>query len=92
MAFCHSDAAKDMRYKKAHKLYTSGTSAAMTAARLQLALDNGLSMDKLNEWCWRLARALAWHSLQPIAVLTVARCYGLEWDDDATISSRTRQT
>jgi hypothetical protein len=82
MAFCHSDAAKDMRYKKTHKLYTSGTSAAMTAARLQLALDNGLSMDKLNELCWRLARTLALHSLERIAVLTIARCYGLEWHDD----------
>jgi hypothetical protein len=79
---CHSAESKGLRYDKTHKLYTSGTSAAMTAARVQLALDNGLGIDRLNLSCWRLARALACHSLEPIPVLTVARCYGLEWDDD----------
>jgi hypothetical protein len=83
MAFCHSGAAKDthLRCHKSHKLYTSGTNTAMTAARLQLALGSGLTIDRLNDTCWRLARTLATVSLEPIAVLTVARCYGLEWND-----------
>jgi hypothetical protein len=61
--------------------YTSRSSIVATADRLQLALDNGLTIDKLSKCDWQMARAIATFSLEPIAVLTLARCYGLEWNE-----------
>jgi hypothetical protein len=78
MAFCHHTPAKWP--KVIRQPYTSCSSIVTTAARLQLALDNGLTVDALNKCTWRLADNIASFSSEPIAVLTVARCYGLEWN------------
>jgi hypothetical protein len=71
--------------KKPLKYNTCRKNIVMTAARLQLALDNGLAIDQLNKFFGRLADNIASSSLEPIAVLTVARCYGLEWHGDLPI-------
>jgi hypothetical protein len=52
----------------------------MTADRLQLALDNGLTMEQLTQNQLILAIAVM-NSSEPIAVLTLAKVLGLQWVD-----------
>jgi hypothetical protein len=59
---------------------TCAASIATTAARLQLALDNGLSIELLEKSQWRVSSSIVCCSLEPIAVLTLARVYGLQWN------------
>jgi hypothetical protein len=71
--------------------HTSYDSIVMTADRLQLALDNGVTIDQLMK-CRHLPYGIVKLSLEPIAVLTLARLYGLQWDDRlTTYAAETRQ-
>jgi hypothetical protein len=79
VTLCSNHATED-EGRVVHKLYTPRASAVMTAARLQLALVNGLTIDALNQFTWTLADAVSKSSLEPTAVLTVARCHGLQWN------------
>jgi hypothetical protein len=63
---------------------TSRKRTVVTAARLQLALDNGLAIDKLAHDESGLARVIAAKSLDAIAVLTLARVYGVQWSTHLT--------
>jgi hypothetical protein len=73
---------KSTRGRKTDKLRTSHGSAARTAARLQLAFDSGLTVANLQEHQYMCASAMVLHSLEPMAALTLARLYGLQWTDD----------
>jgi hypothetical protein len=63
---------------------TSRESIVTTAAKLQLALDNGLLLDRLAHDESKLGAVVAKKSLEAIAVLTVARVYGLQWSTHLT--------
>jgi hypothetical protein len=57
----------------------------MTAARLQVAFDRGLTVADLHKKHQQAsAAALVRTSLEPVAVLTSARAYGLQWTDAYT--------
>jgi hypothetical protein len=73
-------AAETMR----RRLHTLRMNTVVTASRLQLALDDGVTIAKLTKHKWRLAHAIATRSLEPIAVLTLARVYGLQWTEALT--------
>eukprot|EP00953_Heterococcus_sp_UTEX-ZZ885_P018053 10084-Heterococcus_DN1.PRE.5 len=74
------------------KLYTTLKSAVVTAARLQLALDSNLNIADLQKCSYRLGQLLVKHSFEARAVLTLAKCYGLEWSQHfTTIASRAQQ-
>ena len=64
--------------------YTSRSSIVATADRLQLALDNGLTIDKLSKCNWQLASAVVRTSLEPKQVVVLARLYGLQWSETLT--------
>jgi hypothetical protein len=53
----------------------------MTAERLKLAVKSSLSMAALQADPNRLAMNVTLRSLEPVAVLTLARCHGLVWHD-----------
>jgi hypothetical protein len=59
---------------------TSLKSVLVSADRLQLALDNGLSVETLQKKEYSLAITISKNSLEPIAVLSLARVYGLPWN------------
>jgi hypothetical protein len=65
--------------KEAHKLCTSYGSALVTANRLQLALRAGLNMAQLQDY-EDLSNDVV-NSLEPIAVLTVAKTYDMPWSE-----------
>jgi hypothetical protein len=54
----------------------------MSAARLHVALDGSLTMRMLQEDMTRLIRDITACSLEPIAVLKLARARGLPWSHD----------
>eukprot|EP00953_Heterococcus_sp_UTEX-ZZ885_P012061 6937-Heterococcus_DN1.PRE.1 len=81
LKLCYSEAADDT---DKDKLCTSFKHAAMTAARLQVAFDSGLTVADLQNNQSASARALARTSLEPIAALTLARVYGLQRTDEYT--------
>jgi hypothetical protein len=56
----------------------------MTAVRLQLAFDSGLTIAYVETNHVVSANALALTSLEPVAVLSLARVYGLQWTVDYT--------
>jgi hypothetical protein len=70
-----------------NKFNTSQRSVTVTAARLQLALDNGLTIDKLAADEPGLADSITQQSLEPIAVLTLARVYGFQWCEELAIAA-----
>jgi hypothetical protein len=70
---------KQAAKKKQHTFHTSYWSTIVTASRLQVALDAGFTDAQLTKPKLRLAHAIAIRSLEPIAVLTLARVYGLQW-------------
>jgi hypothetical protein len=65
---------------KKHKLTTAHKSALLTAARLQLALKSSLTVSALQN-NQKLPFYIVVRSLEPIAVLTLARVHGLRWFD-----------
>jgi hypothetical protein len=81
LKLCYSKAA---RHNNTAKLSTTFKNAAMTAARLQWAFDSGLTVADLEKNLVASARALERTSLEPIAALTVARLYGLQWTAEYT--------
>jgi hypothetical protein len=72
------------------KLSTSFENAAMTAIRLQVAFDSGLTVADLQKHQRASASALVCTSLEPITVLTLARTYGLQWTRDYTREAAVR--
>eukprot|EP00953_Heterococcus_sp_UTEX-ZZ885_P003795 2561-Heterococcus_DN1.PRE.2 len=70
--------------KKHLKFNTSRKNIVMTAARLQLALDDGGTIEQLAKSEWNLADAIVNKSVEPIAVLSLARVYGLQWGESLT--------
>jgi Ankyrin repeats (3 copies) len=72
---CYNQAAADQK----DKLRTSYKSSIATAARLQLALRCGLTVQELAADEWRFARNVVTYSLNPIAVLSLAKTYDLSW-------------
>eukprot|EP00953_Heterococcus_sp_UTEX-ZZ885_P012065 6937-Heterococcus_DN1.PRE.5 len=87
LKLCYSKAA---RADKADKLRTSFRNTATTAVRLQVAFDSGLTVADLQLKPGASALALVYYSFEPIAVLTLARVYGLQWTDDYTRSAEAR--
>eukprot|EP00953_Heterococcus_sp_UTEX-ZZ885_P035548 18346-Heterococcus_DN1.PRE.2 len=61
----------------------------MTAARLQLALDGGVTMAALQENVFRLSNNVA-RSPEPIKVLKLARQHDLEWSFAFTLTAASR--
>jgi hypothetical protein len=71
--------------KKACPPYTSCSSIVMTVARLQLALDNGLTVAQLQAADHlALTNAIVNKSLEPMGAITLARLYGLAWNTSLT--------
>eukprot|EP00953_Heterococcus_sp_UTEX-ZZ885_P012052 6936-Heterococcus_DN1.PRE.2 len=81
LRLCYSKAAST---DQKDKLRTSFESAARTTARLQVALDSGLTVVDLEKNQHIGAGALARCSWEPMATLTLARTYGLRWTEDYT--------
>jgi hypothetical protein len=68
-----------------YKLRTLRKAMVSTAARLQLAVNTGAKLTELDNETFRsssasLDSAIASSSLEPIAVLTLLRVYGYQWD------------
>jgi hypothetical protein len=82
---CYTKAAADVN----DKLRTSHKSAVMTAARLQLALDGGVTMAALQKNVFRLSNNVA-RSPEPIDVLKLARQHDLEWSFAFTLTAAFR--
>jgi hypothetical protein len=61
--------------------YTSCSNIVATAARLQLALDNGLPIELLDTANWNVVVSLTTRPSEPTEVLTLARLYGLQWNN-----------
>jgi hypothetical protein len=59
-------------------LSTTISRALITKARLQLAFDIGLTIDKLDTSKWWLAETIVGQSLQPEKVIKLARLYGMQ--------------
>jgi hypothetical protein len=87
LKLCYSKASRE---HKRDKLRTSFRNAAVTAVRLQVAFDSGLTVADLQLQNGASAFALVRHSLEPIAVLTLARVYGLQWTAVYTRSAAAR--
>jgi hypothetical protein len=66
--------------RKAGDLCTSYRSAMYTASRLKLALKGGLALASLESNASRLADDIAKSSLEPIAVVTMARLFAMKWN------------
>jgi hypothetical protein len=90
LKLCYSKAARADKADTISKLRTSFRNAAMTAVRLQVAFHSGLNVADLQLKPGASASALVRHSLEPIAVLTSARVYGLQWTADYTRSAASR--
>jgi hypothetical protein len=83
MTFCHKT--PERWTQKARPPYTSCSSIVMTAARLQLALDNGLTVAQLQAADHlALSDAIVNNSLEPVEAITLARLYGLAWNTSLT--------
>jgi hypothetical protein len=83
ISYCHANA----RANEKHKLRTLRSAVVSTAARLQLALNNGAKLTELDteayrSCCFSIAYVIPISSLEPIAVLTLLRVYGYQWDTD----------
>jgi hypothetical protein len=74
---CHTKAAPDEK----NRLTTTFRSAVMTTERLKLDLKSSLSMTALQTDPNRLALHVTLRSLEPIAVLSLARVRGLAWHE-----------
>jgi hypothetical protein len=88
ISFCHAEAPAAEK----HKLRTLREAVVSTAARLQLALINGLKMTVLDIRGLRssivsLAYNVLKRSLEPIALLTLLRVYGYQWDSDLYVAA-----
>jgi hypothetical protein len=79
MTLCHNTPVTWARTNR--RPYTSSASIVATAARLQLALDNGLTIDKVDA-SW--AVYIVSKSLEPVKVITLAKLYGMPWTEKLT--------
>jgi hypothetical protein len=73
---------KQAAKRRQRKLHTLHMNTVVTASsRLQVALDNGLTVQQLqqNVSDYSLEDAIVELSLEPTAVLSLARVYGLQW-------------
>jgi hypothetical protein len=85
LKLCYSEAASETRIlKKGKKLRTGFTAVTRRAARLQVALDSGLTIAHLQECRYTSANAMVYSSLEPVAVLALASQNGLQWTDTFT--------
>jgi hypothetical protein len=84
ISLCHKWAKATEKHK--HKLRTKCSAIIVTAARLQLAINNGAEVAQLKpcarDWPYarRLGQSVVWWSLEPVAVLTLLRVYGYAWE------------
>jgi hypothetical protein len=62
------------------RFITSVESIVRTAARLQLVLDSGLTIAELVAHTYIFTMAILHRSLEPVAVLSLARVYGMQWN------------
>jgi hypothetical protein len=67
---------------KAEKLQTSYRSTVMSASGLQLAIQSGLDLADIFADEWEFATDVVVYSIDPIAVLAVAKLYDLQWTPD----------
>jgi hypothetical protein len=74
---CYNKAKEGKKYK----LITAHKSALFTAARLQLAMKSSLTISALENNS-KMSSYITLRSLEPIAVLTLAREHGLQWQRD----------
>jgi hypothetical protein len=81
MTLCYSKAAATSSASEMHKLYTLYGKAVITTGRLQLALENGLTIEQVDTSDWKVAKAFTTKSLEPMKVLALGRWYGLRWND-----------
>eukprot|EP00953_Heterococcus_sp_UTEX-ZZ885_P018734 10466-Heterococcus_DN1.PRE.5 len=78
ISLCHRSA----KAAEKHKLRTEASAVVVTAARLQLAFDNGAEVAELDSttlFGMSLDSAVVGWSLEPVAVLTLLRLYGHVW-------------
>eukprot|EP00953_Heterococcus_sp_UTEX-ZZ885_P034106 17689-Heterococcus_DN1.PRE.1 len=85
---CYEKAAKG----QTEKLRSSYRSTLVTAARLQLALDSGLKMTKLQQHKYMFAVSVTKHSLDPICVLSLAKLYDMAWCTEQTSAAADMNT
>jgi hypothetical protein len=91
MTLCHNKAVTTAK-TDTHKFHTLHSNTVMTESRLQLALDNGLTIERLRIGSSPLADSIIVRSLEPMKVLTLARLYGIAWNDVLTQrAAETRQ-
>jgi hypothetical protein len=88
ISFCHANA----RANDTYKLRSLREAVVSTAARLQRALHNGATLAVLDAEAVRstgasLAHTIASRSLEPIAVLSLLRVYGYQWDSDLYVAA-----
>jgi hypothetical protein len=83
---CHRSAPKG----KKDKLVTTYSSALMTAARLQLAMDSRLELAGLHLNQCRTARIIVMTSLEPIALLSLLKLYDFKWGPGLTFFAASR--
>jgi hypothetical protein len=88
ISFCHANA----RAAEKHKLRTFRSAVITTAARFQLALINGakltvLDAEELRSFNISLAHVISRSSFEPIAVLSLLRVYGYQWDSDLYVAA-----
>jgi hypothetical protein len=88
ISFCYANT----KAAETRKLRTLRRAVITTAARLQLALHNGATLAVLDAEAVRssyasLANSIPRRSLEPIAVLTLLRVYGYQWDSDLYIAA-----
>jgi Ankyrin repeats (many copies) len=74
---------KRVHFKK-NKLRTTYRNAVVTAARLQLALKSSAKVSDMETQSARFAHSIVQHSLEPIAVLCLAKLHDLKWTPHRT--------
>eukprot|EP00953_Heterococcus_sp_UTEX-ZZ885_P002665 1956-Heterococcus_DN1.PRE.5 len=80
----HVSTLKKRVHFKTNKLRTTYKNAIVTAARLQLALKNSVKMADMETQSARFAHSVIQHSLEPIAVLSLAKLHDLTWTSHLT--------
>jgi hypothetical protein len=73
--------------EKRHRFDTFFGNAFMSASRLQLVLDDGVTIAQLEQCKVKLADAVAKSSAEPMKVITLARLYGMQWNESLTRQS-----
>jgi hypothetical protein len=89
LKLCYSEAASEtcvLNIKKS----CAFTAVTRTAARLQVALDSGLTVAHLQQCQYTSANAMVYTSLEPLAVLNLVKLHGLKWTDSLTQNAARR--